>query len=256
MQVTSMILGLLLLVAIWMCASELGGPVAGVASIGLMATSVLLTHAGSAVMSDTPAALATVAALWLTIRSRDRWAGFASGCAAVIRVTAVPYVFGLRRRAWLIGGVVVVALAIFQLIEHRSLVPYSGTQANFKLHYLTGGTVWELGTNPSVMPNWQFYPRYLLTTPLLTFTGIAGLALEWRTPAARFAMWVSVTTLAICSVYYFQSTRFLLPVVTVFTVYGAAAISRAILTVNAKKSPALTADVPDVMIGGVENSLR
>jgi len=246
LQATSMLLGLLLLVMIWVCASELAGPIGGIASGGLMVSSLLLMHAGTAVMSDTPAALATVCALWLTIRARDRWSGFAAGCAALIRMTAVPYVFLLRRRAWLTGGVVLAVLAAFQLIEHGSVFGYSGSQATFGVHYLAGGTVWEAGTNPSVMPNWEFYPRYLLTMPLLTFTGVAGLVLERRTAGARFGTRVCVSTLAVYAVYYFQSTRFLLPVVSVLAVYGAVAVSRTIAAAGARSGRTITSEPSDV----------
>jgi 4-amino-4-deoxy-L-arabinose transferase-like glycosyltransferase len=226
MQATAYVIGLLLIAAIWWAARTIGGDAAAVGAALLVLLSPALLHAGSEIMSDAPSALCVVAALALLATGRDRAAGIAMGLACVMRLDAVIYAPGLGRRralaaaAWVIG-----ALVSFQLVVHGNVWGYHSDEARFGFHYLTHGTVLEAAGNASHEPNWRFYPQLLLGRAGLLVVGapfVAGYAL-WRRrheTVARTAMWIIASTFAMYLFYFFQSSRFLLPVFAMVTVFG------------------------------------
>jgi 4-amino-4-deoxy-L-arabinose transferase-like glycosyltransferase len=230
MQATALLLGLLLIAAIWKCAHAIGGyPAAAGAGLLLLASPGVL-HSGSAIMSDGPAALLLVAALFFVATGRMRCAGVALGLACVVRLNAVFFVPGLRRRrAVVIALATIGSLAVFQLAVHGNVRGYSGGEASFGFGYLTHGTVLETAGNRSPDPNWRFYPEVLFGAGRLLVVGapaLAGYGL-WRRraePVAQTAAWVVASTFAIYLVYYFQSWRFLLPVFVIAIIFGGVAL--------------------------------
>jgi 4-amino-4-deoxy-L-arabinose transferase-like glycosyltransferase len=248
MQATSLILGVLLVAAVWACARRLGGNLAATAAGVLILLSPLLRLAGTEVMADTPAALCTVLGLWGVAAGRERLAGLAMGAACWMRLDAVAQLPGLGwRRALAVAAAVVGALVAVQVFLHQgNPIGYAGGQASFGLQYLWGGTVYESGAVRSALPNWEFFPSVLIGAGGWVMPGLAllgGLGL-WRHRAerpARLAAWVVVATLAVHLVYYFQSARFLLSAACVLVIYGGVAVSdivRAALTPKHGRPPA------------------
>lgn len=232
MQATSLILGVLLVAAVWACARRLGGNVAATTAGVLILLSPLVRLAGTEVMADTPAALSTVLGLWAVAAGRERLAGLAMGAACWMRLDAVALLPGLGwRRALAVAATVVGTLVAVQVALHDgNVLGYAGGQASFGLHYLWGGTVYESGSVRSALPNGEFYPSLLIGAGGWVMPGLGllgGLGL-WRRRAerpARLAAWVVVATVAVYLVYYFQSARFLLPAACALVVYAAVAVS-------------------------------
>ena len=115
-------------------------------------------------------------------------------------------------------------LLVFQVATHGSFTGYRGV--SFGLRYLTGGTVLELGTNPSPMSNWEYYGRMLIgdggfVVPGLVVVAVVELWRRRRERHARYAALVLTASVATYLVYYFQSMRFLLPAFCVVVIYGA-----------------------------------
>lgn len=226
MQWTALAFGAALVFVIWRCAVAVAGHEAGaVAALFALASSAVI-DSGTSVMADAPAAVATMGAIWATVRARDAGAGAAVAVAAAIRLNSAVFVAGLgrRRRAWLVAAPLLALLGAFQIATHGNLSGYRGV--NFGLRYLTGGTVLELGSNPSAMPNWEYYSRLLVgdggfVVPGLVVVAVVELWRRRRERHARFAAWVLAASLGMYLVYYFQSTRFLLPAFSVVIVYGA-----------------------------------
>jgi 4-amino-4-deoxy-L-arabinose transferase-like glycosyltransferase len=225
---------LLLIAAIWWCARTIGGDAAAVGAALLVLASPGVLHAGSEIMSDAPSALFVVSALALLASGRARAAGIALGIACVMRLDAVVFLPGLgRRRALAAAACVVGALAAFQLAVHGNVWGYRGDEAAFGFGYLTHGTVLEAAGNVSPEPNWLFYPQVLLGAGRLLVVGSPLLAASalWRRrrdATAGLAMWIVASTFALYLVYYFQSTRFLLPVFAIVTVFGGVALGDAV----------------------------
>jgi 4-amino-4-deoxy-L-arabinose transferase-like glycosyltransferase len=233
-QATSYLIGLLLIAAIWWCARTIGGDAAAIGAALLVLASPGVLHAGAEIMSDAPSALFVVGGLALLATGRERAAGVAMGIACVMRLDAVVYVPGLgRRRALVAAAWIVGALVGFQLLVHGNVWGYRGDEATFGLGYLTHGTVLEVAGNASRDPNWRFYPQLLLGAGRLLVVGaplLAGWAMWHRRREAvtRTAMWIVASTFAVYLFYFFQSSRFMLPVFAIVTVFGGVALADAL----------------------------
>jgi hypothetical protein len=237
--VTAWLIGLLLVAAIWGLARELGGDEAATTAGVLTAASPLVVHSGFRIMADAPAALATLGVLWAVHRRRDHTAGIWMIAAFFLRLDALALLpmLGRRRKAWKIAIVGLGALAAFQLAIHGNLIGYSSNQASFGVRYLTGHTSWDGYTHPSIVPNWLFYPGVLAGAPQLApgwggvapivvlLLGAVGLWMRRHEALARSALCGIAATVALCLFYFFQSARFMIPVVSILIVFAGAAVS-------------------------------
>lgn len=221
-----MAIGAALCGLVWFSARVLGGWRAASVAAVVWSFSPMLRTTGQFIMSDAPAALLVMAALLAVIRGRWILAGLAIGGSSVIRLPHVLFTLASWRRSYLVSAAaVLIPLALFQLATYGRLAGYSGSQAQFAPHYLWGDTLYLQITNPSSLPNWQFFPGTLLgmdghLVPLLPLAASAEL---WRRrdSVARFALAIVSINLGTYLFYFYQMERFLLPAACVLTVFAA-----------------------------------
>lgn len=215
-----------LIVSIWWAAVLVGGWRAGVAaSFFLWLSPWIWTDAGD-VMADRLGALMLVGALIALLHERPAVAGVLAGLSAVTRLAHVAFLTGITRRAWLAAGVVVAALAAWQLGVKGSLLGYSSGEASWAVRHIMGTDVTLEGVVPATMSNVEYFGRVLIgeagiIAPGVIFLGAFGLWRHWG-PTARFAGVAAALNVAIYLPYYFQSVRFMLPAGCLLTVYAAA----------------------------------
>lgn len=230
MQVVMVAATVGLVVVMWAAAVRIAGWWAGaVVSVLMLLTPRLLAH-GNLIMADRLGALLVVGALLAVLHDRPRLAGVLAGLAGWVRLPAVGFCVGLPRRAWLTAGLMIVALAVWQVSVHGSLVGYSHEAASWSPSYVLHPLQLESAGNPPVLSNLFYWPAVLLgvgggwVAPGVALIGGVGIAQRWRDPAARFAAGVVVLTLATLFPYFAQSARLILPAGCMVTIYAASAL--------------------------------
>lgn len=226
MYMIAAVLAVLLVVAIWWAAVEVGGWRAGATAGVLVVLSPGVTGSGSTIMADGPAALLVVAGLIAVLRGRHLLAGVLTALSGWLRLVHVAFVAALHRRAWPVALAVVVLLVAWQVVVKGSLLGYEGDSASFSPAYITRPLWLEHSGQPAEVGNLVYFPAVLfagfgsLIAPGVGVLGVVGLRRRWD-DGARFAAGIVVLALIVYLPYYFQSARFMLPAGCVLVVYAA-----------------------------------
>lgn len=222
-----------LVACIWWSAVKVGGWRSGAAASVLMLVSPAVVADGGLIMSDRLGALLVVGGLVALLHQRPVIAGVLIGLSGWVRLVHVAFAGAVPRRAWLSCGLVLAALAGWQIGIRGSLFGYAGSQSFFKLSHIAGGSSLEVAspyTNIGYFPIHMFGlepfavgGRGAYFVPLLVFPGAIGLLRHWNRTSA-FAAGVILVNLLIYLPYYYQSPRFMLPGGCLLLVYAAAAV--------------------------------
>jgi hypothetical protein len=111
------------------------------------------------------------------------------------------------------------------------------------------------------LPNWFFYPLviagffWIFSLPFITLLGLASAVRWWREPPARFALLLTVTTVAFYLPYFYQAVRFMAApamMLVVWCAVGVARLGRPIAKSLARGSN-MRAASPKVSGGAVSN---
>lgn len=218
--------GLALVGLIWWGAMKLGGPVAAVSAGIFCIFSDLIGESGMMLMADTPAALFVIAALVTAMHGRWGLAGVMIAASTWVRLVHGAFIATMwgRQRAFLLGVITMVPLAVFNLVVFGSLSTYRSDQAGWSFVAFREGV--SLDGRPATDPNWVYYlsvlgGRWGYLVPLLpVFAGIE----MWRRRSDRvtwIAAGIVLINLAAYAFYYFQSARFVLPAAAVIVIYSA-----------------------------------
>lgn len=207
------------------------------AAAALLCVSPMFLHTALQPMSDLPATVWVMAALWFALRARTHWpwavaAGFAVGVAVLVRPTNLLVLFpaavalGWRPKAWLALGLGGLPAALFLGAYQREL--YGNV---FTTGYGAVGGLFRLEYVPHNAAHFALWIFLLASPPVV----LAALALPALRQQARLVGLASAWILAFvgCYVFYYHSgetwwyLRFILPMFPAVILAGVVALYHA-----------------------------
>lgn len=217
---------ILVVAAVWLLATRLGGPTAGSIAAVLVVFAPFTTGIGMFLMSDAFTALLALAAL-LAVGRHPRASGFLAGYSILVRLASVPILLASVAAAergrrldvarWSLPPII--CLLAFQW--HTLGSPFSTGYrsvgaASFSLHYVTRHLSSGVVRRP--VPNYLYYPGVLagwfreILPPFVPILGLVEAGRRRHEAVARFFVVLAAGTLAVYLAYFFRDSRFMAPV--------------------------------------------